>query len=146
MNYSQGIEYLFALQRIGARMGTATTVSLLARLGDPQSRFPSVLVAGTNGKGSTAAFLTSILKEAGLRVGLYTSPHLERFEERIVVDGTEIPQEEVARLTTMLREESERMAAQGGEETGPTFFETATAMAFLHFMNAQVDVAVLEVG
>ena len=146
MDYTQSIEYLFGLQRMGARPGTATMASLMARLGDAQDSFPSVLVAGTNGKGSTAAFLTSILREAGLRVGLTTSPHLVRFEERILVDGTEIPPEEVARLATLLQETSEQMAARGGDEERPTFFESATAMAFCHFREKEVDLAVVEVG
>jgi dihydrofolate synthase / folylpolyglutamate synthase len=146
MNYPESIEYLFALQRIGMRMGTSVTASLLERLANPQRSFPSVLVAGTNGKGSTAAFLSSILKEAGLRVGRYTSPHLERFEERIVVDGSEIPPHSVAKLASAIRKESDAMAAREGGETAPTFFETATAVAFLHFQEEKVDVAVLEVG
>ena len=146
MDYSTSLEYLFGLQRIGARMGTATVSSLLARLGDPQGAYPSVLVAGTNGKGSTAAMLAAILKESGLRVGLYTSPHLVRFEERIAVDGAEISSEEVARLADLVREPAEQMFARGGEAERPSFFETATAMAFLHFKDCRVDVAVLEVG
>src|SRR4030095_3743581 len=98
------------------------------------------------GKGSTAAFLSSILKQAGLRVGRYTSPHLERFEERIVVDGSEIPQPAVAKLASAIREVSDAMAAREGEKSAPTFCETATAMAFLHFKEERVDVTVLEVG
>jgi dihydrofolate synthase/folylpolyglutamate synthase len=146
MDYSASIEYLFGLQRIGARMGTATVASLLARLGDPHNTYPSVLVAGTNGKGSTAAMLASILRESGLRVGLYTSPHLVRFEERIVVDGTEVAPEEIVRLAATVREQADQMVARGGDEARPSFFETATAMAFRHFRDRQVDVAVLEVG
>jgi dihydrofolate synthase/folylpolyglutamate synthase len=131
---------------MGARLGTQVVSSLLARLGDPQNSFPSVLVAGTNGKGSTAAFLASILRCAGLRTGLYTSPHLVRLEERIVVDGVTIPEEEVARLATRVEEQVEQMAGRGGEETRPTFFESVTAMAFHHFQDRKVDVAVVEVG
>ena len=146
MDYSSSIEYLFGLQRMGARPGTAIIASMMARLGDPHNSFPSVLVAGTNGKGSTAAFLSSILRESGLRVGLTTSPHLVRFEERIQVDGVEIAPDEVARLATLMEEHSEQMAARGGDGERPTFFETATAMAFRHFQDRQVDIAVVEVG
>jgi len=146
MDYSSSIDYLFSLQRIGARMGTRTVASLLARLGDPQDSYPGVLVAGTNGKGSTAAMLASILKAAGIRVGLYTSPHLVRFEERITVDGDEITPEEVVRMAGVVREQADQMVARGGDDARPSFFETATAMAFRHFRERQVDVAVLEVG
>src|SRR5258705_9668367 len=110
MNYSESIDYLFSLQRMGARLGTRTVSGLLARLGDPQNSFPSVLVAGTNGKGSTSALLAAILREAGLKVGLYTSPHLVRFEERIVVDGAEIAPAEVADVAGIVREQAEPMA------------------------------------
>jgi len=146
MDYRQGIEYLFGLQRMGARLGTATVSSLLARIGDPHKAYPSVLIAGTNGKGSTAAMLASILRRAGVRVGLYTSPHLVRFEERIVVGGKEIGPDDVARLASLLQEHSEQMAARGGEMERPSFFETATAMAFRYFQERQVELAVLEVG
>lgn len=146
MNYSESIEYLFSLQRMGARLGTRTVSILLARLGDPQNSYPSVLVAGTNGKGSTAAFLASILRAAGIRTGLYTSPHLVRFEERITVDGEIIPPEETARLVSLVHEQVEQMVARGGETERLSFFETATAMAFRHFQDRQVDLAVVEVG
>ncbi|PYQ14754.1 MAG: bifunctional folylpolyglutamate synthase/dihydrofolate synthase, partial [Acidobacteria bacterium] len=146
MDYLQSLEFLFSLQRLGARMGTVAISALLAKLEDPQNTFPSVLVAGTNGKGSTAAFLASILRAAGLRVGLYTSPHLVRFEERILVDAEEIPPRKVARLATLIHEQVEQMAARGGDQERLTFFETATAMAFRHFRDRDVDVAVLEVG
>ncbi|HMC83681.1 MAG TPA: bifunctional folylpolyglutamate synthase/dihydrofolate synthase, partial [Candidatus Polarisedimenticolia bacterium] len=146
MNYTESLDYLFALQRMGARLGTQVVSSLLARLGDPHNSFPSVLVAGTNGKGSTAAFLASILRCAGLRTGLYTSPHLVRMEERITVNGAMISETEVARLATRIQAEVEQMIGRGGEEMRPSFFESVTAMAFCHFMESQLDVAVVEVG
>ena len=146
MNYSASINYLFSLQRIGARMGIATVASLLARMGDPQNAYPSILVAGTNGKGSTAAMIASILRESGLRVGLTTSPHLVRFEERIVVDGAELTPEELVPLTETVREQADQMVARGGDESRPSFFETTTAMAFRHFRDRGVDLAVVEVG
>ena len=122
MNHSETLDYLFSLQRMGARLGTRTISALLARLGDPQNAYPSVLVAGTNGKGSTAAFLASILHAAGIRTGLYTSPHLIRFEERIVVDGEMIPPEAVVRHSSVIREQAEQMLARGGDAEQPSFF------------------------
>ena len=146
MNYPESLDYVFGLQRLGARLGTEVVTKLLDRMGNPQSACPSVLVAGTNGKGSTAAFLASILRCAGLRTGLYTSPHLVRFEERIAVDGETIPPEDLARIATLIREKAEGMVAREGEDFRPSFFETATVMALRHFQDRQVDVAVLEVG
>ena len=146
MNPTESLDYLFGLQRLGARMGTLTVRSLLEALGNPQDAYPSVLIAGTNGKGSTAAFLASILKEAGIRAGVYTSPHLVRFEERIVVDGAEIPPEKMAALTTELRGCIESSEVFRGEEAHPSFFEVTTALAFRHFQEQRVEIAVLEVG
>ncbi|HEV8336360.1 MAG TPA: folylpolyglutamate synthase/dihydrofolate synthase family protein [Candidatus Polarisedimenticolia bacterium] len=146
MNYSESLDYLFALQRLGARPGTQVVSTLLARLGDPQNSFPSILIAGTNGKGSTAAFLASMLRCAGLKTGLYTSPHLVQFEERITVNGEMIAPTSVARLATVIQEHVEQMGARGGDLERPTFFESTTAMAFRHFQDVDVDVAVLEVG
>ncbi len=146
MNYSDSLDYLLGLQRFGARFGTQVISSLLARMGDPQNSFPSILIAGTNGKGSTAAFLASILRCAGLRTGLYTSPHLVRFEERIAVDGEMIGQEDLARTATLVEEMAEQMTRRGGTDAQPSFFEAATAIAFRHFQDRRVEAAVLEVG
>ncbi|HEU5179207.1 MAG TPA: folylpolyglutamate synthase/dihydrofolate synthase family protein [Candidatus Polarisedimenticolia bacterium] len=146
MNHSESLDYLFSLQRLGARMGTITVRSLLEAMGNPQEAYPSVLIAGTNGKGSTAAFLAAILKQAGIRAGVYTSPHLVRFEERIVVDGTEIGPAEVARLATELRACIDGSELFRKEESHPSFFETTTAMAFRHFQEQRIELAVLEVG
>ena len=146
MNHSESLDYLFGLQRLGARMGTLIVRALLEAIGNPQNAYPSVLIAGTNGKGSTAAFLASILKDAGIRAGVYTSPHLMRFEERIVVDGAEIAPEEVARIATELRGRIESSDLLRQEESHPSFFETTTALAFRHFQEQRVEIAVLEVG
>lgn len=127
----------FSLREIG---------DLLAALENPQRQFPAVLIAGTNGKGSTAATLASILSAAGLRTGLYTSPHLERVNERIRVDGTEISDSDFARWYFRVCKTAERLVAAGTLAQEPSFFETLTAMGFLHFAEAQVDIAVLEVG
>jgi len=126
---------------------------LLALIGDPHERLKAVHLAGTKGKGSTAAMVASVLTAAGYRTGLYTSPHLERIEERIAIDGRICPEEEFVALAARLQDAAGRLAAErhGGrslqdEDDAPTFFELTTALAFLHFAEAAVDVAVLEVG
>jgi dihydrofolate synthase / folylpolyglutamate synthase len=120
--------------------------TLLGALGDPQRRFPSVLIAGTNGKGSTAATLASILAAAGLRTGLYTSPHLARPNERIRVDREEIADGDFARLYFRVDDAAHRLLAEGRLPQPPSYFEVLTAQGFLYFAERQVDVAVLEVG
>ena len=119
---------------------------VLAALGDPQRRFPSVLIAGTNGKGSTAATLASILTASGIRTGLYTSPHLIRVNERICLDGKLIGDEEFAELFFKVDEAARRLAMEGQLPQMPSFFEVLTAQAFLYFAQAGVEFAVLEVG
>jgi dihydrofolate synthase/folylpolyglutamate synthase len=119
---------------------------LLGELSNPQESFRSVLIAGTNGKGSTAATLASILSESGVRAGLYTSPHLVRPNERIQVDGTEIADEAFAAEFFRVQEAAERMVRAGSLPQHPSYFEILTAMAFLHFAAEGVRVAVLEVG
>ena len=120
--------------------------TLLAALGNPERTFRSVLIAGTNGKGSTAATLESILCAAGLRTGLYTSPHLERVNERIRVSGAEIDNDDFASLYFRVHETAEQLVATGQLPQHPSFFEVLTAVGFLHFAAERVDLAVLEVG
>jgi len=129
--------------------------TLAAALGDPQTRFPSILIGGTNGKGSTAATLAAILTAAGLRTGLYTSPHLSRVTERIRVSGpdlepqttlAEIPEETFARLYFQVDEAAQRLVREGRLPHHPSFFESLTALAFLYFAEQKIDIAVLEVG
>jgi|SRR5215469_3933616 len=119
---------------------------LTEALGHPERRFPSIIVAGTNGKGSTSAMLASILREAGYRTGLYTSPHLLRVNERIAIDGEAISDPEFAEMHARIEEISQTLIQAGKLEQHPSFFETLTAMAFEHFASAAVDIAVLEVG
>jgi len=119
---------------------------LLSTLGDPHRRFPSVLIAGTNGKGSTAATLASILTSSGLRTGLYTSPHLARVNERIRLDRNEIDDESFAALYFRVHDAAQRLVLDGILPQLPSFFEILTAQALLCFAEAQVDIAVLEVG
>src|SRR6201996_3401621 len=126
--------------------------TLLQALGNPHTAYRSVLIAGTNGKGSTAATLASILNAAGLRTGLYTSPHLLRVNERIRVSAgdppqlTEIRNAEFARLFTLVDETSAKLVASGDLPHPPSFFELLTAVAFCFFAEQHIDIAVLEVG
>ena len=138
-SYEAARERLYALQRFGINLGLETISALLSELGNPQWRFPVLHVAGTNGKGSVAAITASILHVAGIRVGLYTSPHLLDFCERIQVQGTCIPENRVVELF-------DRIQALPSFAVPPTFFEVATAMAFQYFAEEEVDIAVLEVG
>jgi dihydrofolate synthase/folylpolyglutamate synthase len=119
---------------------------LMAELGDPHRRFPSVLIAGTNGKGSTAATLASILTASGLRTGLYTSPHLARVNERIRLDREEIGDDAFAALYFRVHDAAEKLVIDGRLAQLPSFFEILTAQALLYFAEAHVDIAVLEVG
>lgn len=137
MNAQEALRYLFSLESRGIRLDLDPVTRLFRVLGNPQESYRTVHVAGTNGKGSVAAMLSSILMQAGLRVGLYTSPHLVDFRERIRVDGAMIPEDELALLVDRLRR------CVTGETT---FFEFTTALAFLYFQQVSVDIAVVEVG
>lgn len=119
---------------------------LLNALGNPQLSFQSVLIAGTNGKGSTAATLASILSAAGLRTGLYTSPHLERPNERIRVNGAEISDDDFARLYFRVHDKAQELVLGNQLPQLPSYFELLTALGFLYFAEVKADVAVLEVG
>ncbi|MEK7348146.1 MAG: Mur ligase family protein [Candidatus Eisenbacteria bacterium] len=132
------LEQLYRFERSGMRLGLEGIERLLASAGRPDRAFPSALIAGTNGKGSTAAHLSSILRAAGRRVGLYTSPHLVRFHERIRIDGAEIGDEA---LESLLARWWPRF-----EEEPTSFFEAATALCFDHFAASRIDFGVVEVG
>lgn len=123
---------------------------LLEQIGNPHLGMPIVHVAGTKGKGSTAAVISAVLSEAGYRVGLFTSPHLDRIEQRMAVAGRECPAGELVELVDRIRPAVEAMDQQvlrrGVDDIGPTYFEITTAMALLHFRRQRVDAAVLEVG
>src|SRR3984885_11035104 len=119
---------------------------LLSAMNHPERTFPSVLIAGTNGKGSTAATLASIMRESGLKTGLYTSPHLIRINERIRVNGEEIGDADFAGLHGEVDRVAERLVVQGELPWHPSFFEMMTAIAFAHFARKQIEIAVLEVG
>lgn len=146
MDYSATLKYLDQVQRRGIKLGLENITRLLEDMGDPQTAFPAVVVAGTNGKGSVSAFLASILRSAGHRTGLYTSPHLIRYEERIVVDGSPVTPDELASALTVVKERVEPLLDRGELASHPTHFEVLTAAAFHYFRESRVDVAVLEVG
>src|SRR5208282_4971313 len=143
MSYTGAIKYLYDLQRHSIKLGLERTEKILAVLGNPHRRFLSVHVAGTNGKGSVAAMVASMLMSDGFRVGLFTSPHMVSFTERIRINGSKISETEVGQLTGEIKEKISALAATAGE---PTFFEFVTVMAFLYFARNNVDWSVIEVG
>ena len=140
------LDFLFSLERLGMKFGLENITRLCAALGDPQCAFRSVIVAGTNGKGSVTAMVERGLRAAGHRSARYTSPHLTRLEERFVIDGREVSTETLREAAGVVEKTIHRLVDEGQLEGPPTFFEFATAAAFLLFRDAKVDVAVLEVG
>ena len=142
-NDDELLKWLYGLSVHGIKLGLTNTTELLNRLGNPQNSFRKVHVAGTDGKGSTCVMMASILKESGFKTGLYTSPHIIEFNERISIDGVNVSDEEVRTLVSVIRPIVEDMGKAGMQ---CTFFEVTTAMAFLHFRENDVDYAVIEVG
>lgn len=146
MNFPESLAYLEALIALGVQAGLEHTRHLALRMGTPQRSYPCILVAGTNGKGSTSSFLAAILGASGIRVGLYSSPHLLTVRERVRVDGVLIGEEALAAGLTWVREESDSAVAAGELASPPTYFEAMTLLAFEHFQKVGVDAAILEVG
>ena len=161
MSYAAAVDHLYALgHELAPASDPASPLAtpprrkfdlahmriLAAALGDPQTTFPSILIAGTNGKGSTAATLSSILTTTGYRTALYTSPHLSRVNERIQIDGVPIPDDDFARLYVQVDDTARRLVVESALPHPPSFFEVLTALAFLHFAEQKVDIAILEVG
>lgn len=136
--YIEVINYLYSLQRFGIKLGLQNIEKLLKLFQNPERNFISVHVAGTNGKGSTSSFIASILKASGYKVGLYTSPHLVDFTERIRINGVPISREKVVEYVKFLQSEIDLLKA--------TFFEVTTAIAFKYFADEKVDFAVIETG
>ena len=154
MNYESAVRYLLSLgrelgaptQATAAKFNLENITVLMERLGRPDRTYPIVHIAGTNGKGSTAAFLESILRAAGFRTGLNTSPHLERINERIRINGEEVSDQIFAETFTRVQEVIEELLAAGRLEAHPTYFECVTALAFEVFARERVEFAVVEVG
>jgi len=154
MNYEGAVRYLLSLgrelaaptQAAAAKFDLENITTLLDRLGQPHRASPVVHIAGTNGKGSTAAFMERILREAGFRTGLNTSPHLERINERIRIAGEEISDERFAEVFTRIHAVTEELLAEGKLRAHPTYFECVTALAFEAFARERVEFAVIEVG
>ena len=145
MNYQQTLDYLYTQLPMFQRIGSAAykdnldnTIAICDLLGNPENKFKSIHVAGTNGKGSTSHMIASVLQSAGLKVGLYTSPHLKDFRERIKINGELIPQQYVVGFVEKYKTDFERIK--------PSFFEMTVGLAFDYFANEKVDIAVIEVG
>ena len=140
MTYTQALDFIHSTCWKGSRPGLERTIELTARLGNPQSSLKFIHIAGTNGKGSTSAMLAAILQKAGYKVGLYTSPFIIRFNERMRVGGQDIPDEELAEITELVKPHAEAMADT------PTEFELITAIALVYFARHACDYVVFEVG
>lgn len=138
-SYKEALRYIYSLQKFGIKFGLSKTENILKVFGNPHKKKIYIHIAGTNGKGSVASFISSILKEAGYKVGLYTSPHLVRFTERFRINGKEISREEAANLIFEIRK-------YFAPHEPPTFFEATTAMAIIYFYRQNTDIDIMEVG
>jgi dihydrofolate synthase / folylpolyglutamate synthase len=137
-SYQEFVDWLYGLQRFGIKLGLEKISLLLESLGNPHERYPVIHIAGTNGKGSVASMIAAVLQSHGLKTGLYTSPHLIRFSERIKIDGEEISEESVVDYSGRIQKQVDELRA--------TFFEATTAIAMQYFADNEVDVAILETG
>ncbi|MVB12034.1 Folylpolyglutamate synthase [Caprobacter fermentans] len=144
MTYEEALEFICNTQKFGMKPGLHTISELLERMDNPQKKLRYIHIAGTNGKGSTAAFISSILMESGYKTGIFTSPHIQRVTERIKVNNAEIEQSRFAGLTELIQSKIKIMLEHGG--CHPTEFEILTAMAFQYFYEQGCNVVVLEVG
>lgn len=144
MEYREALSYINDKNKFGSRLGLDSIGKLLDLLGNPQNKLKYIHVAGTNGKGSTSSYLAHCIREAGYKVGLFTSPYLERFNERIQINGQDIPDEDLGRITSLIKEAADKMVDLGWEH--PTTFEIITAIAFLYFSEERPDYVILEVG
>lgn len=144
MTYKEAVSYIRATAAFGSKLGLDNIRCLLSFLGDPQDELRCIHIAGTNGKGSVAAYIASVLKASGYRVGIYTSPELFRFSERIRINDEEISEEDIARYTHEVKRAADEMASRS--MGNPTEFELVMAMAFCYFRDKQTDAVILEVG
>jgi dihydrofolate synthase / folylpolyglutamate synthase len=144
-SYNKAIEYIYGLNKYGIKLGLKNITYLLSLFDNPHLKTKVIHIAGTNGKGSTAAILSSILKSARFKVGLYTSPHLVHFQERMRINGEFISKEDVCNLLERIKPAINQVATTEGYQH-PTFFEVITTMAFLYFFENDVDFSIMEVG
>lgn len=143
MNYNESINWLYSFEKFGIKLGLERITHICKKLGNPQENYKIIHVGGTNGKGSVCRFLQSVLTLNGYKVGVYTSPHLQRFSERFVIDGKEISESDVVNLVEKVKPIVDEMIKN---DNPPTFFEIVTAMGFEYFKDKKVDFAVVEVG
>ena len=148
MNFQESLDYLYGLgyELSVKKFGLENTFTLLNALENPEKNYLKIQIAGTNGKGSTCAFLESICIEADIKVGKYTSPHLISITERICIDGKEISEKKFAEYATVIRNVSEKLVEDGKLESLPTFFEQVTAIALQFFADEKIKIAILETG
>jgi len=136
MNYKEAVDFIYSREKFGIKLGLNNITELLDKVDNPQNKFKSIHIAGTNGKGSTSAFISSILIQEGYKIGIYTSPHLVNFRERIKINSEMIKETDLVRILEKLIPHI----------TAHTFFEVTTAIAFIYFAEQKVDLAVVEVG
>lgn len=148
MNFQESVDYLYGLgnEVLAMKLGLENIRRLLSALGNPEKKYLKIQIAGTNGKGSTVAFLESICLQAGIEIGATTSPHLISVTERVRINGKEISESEFAKFATKVRETSEKLVESRELETVPTYFEQVTAIALLAFEDYKVNLAILETG
>jgi dihydrofolate synthase/folylpolyglutamate synthase len=144
MNYQQALEYIHGTSMFGIKLGLDNITLLLDYLGNPHKNLKCIHVAGTNGKGSTSHMISNVLINSGYKTGLYISPYLEEFTERIQIDGTKIRKEELAEITEKIKNAVSKMMKDG--HPSPSEFELVTAIGFEYFNQKAVDIVVLEVG
>lgn len=144
MDYTQALDYINDKNKFGSRLGLDSIRELMNNLDNPQEKLKFIHLAGTNGKGSTSSYLSNILIEAGYKVGLFTSPYLEKFNERIQINRENISDEDLAKATKKVKQAADNMVEKGLEH--PTTFEIVTAICFVYFYNQNVDYVILEVG
>ena len=144
MNYAQAMAYIKNTAKFGSKLGLERTEKILELLGDPHKKLKCIHIAGTNGKGSTTAMVTRILVEAGYKVGSYTSPFIEEFEERMQINNKNIPKTDLSDIVTTVSRAVDTVVALG--YSNPTEFEIITCVGFLYFYKNNVDFAVIEVG